>query len=197
MFISFLYLSPAFFVFLRGLFEPSWEQFWYQALCWSGDFSVIFFFVTMVTTPLKIYFPKNNRIKRLARFRRETGIATFLYALIHVLSYIVHRYLKSGSIDFMMFLHPFIVPGTITFLIFFLLAITSNNWSMRWLGWKRWKKLHRWSHFCQWLVLIHLLCVDIADRESSALIPTLLMGLLLAFQMYKWRLVRKHADGLV
>ncbi len=92
----------------------------------------------------------------LNRHKREVGLACFYYVLIHVLSYVVKKIIRSGTFPWKILLHPVILSGQAALLILFLLAVTSNRWSMRTLKWHRWKTLHRFIYLAEAAVFLHM-----------------------------------------
>ena len=55
------------------------------------------------------------------------------------------------------FLHPAIVPAFfIAFPIMFMLAITSNNYSVKKLSFTKWKKLHKLVYVAEIAIVAHL-----------------------------------------
>jgi len=55
---------------------------------------------------------------------------------------------------------PYLWFGLSGLLILFVLAVTSNNWSMRKLKYKRWKGLHKFVFLAFFLISIHILLIE-------------------------------------
>jgi methionine sulfoxide reductase heme-binding subunit len=112
------------------------------------------YILTLLPTNLRIVFPqtKQNRIpKWLLKNRRLIGILSFLLAL-------GHGYLLAKKRDFDFFdPSTFLVyiQGVSTFTIFALLAITSNDWSVKRLK-KNWKRLHSLTYLAMFLLTWHV-----------------------------------------
>jgi len=122
---------------------------------WAGFSAVLLYVVTLLPTILKVVFPftkKSGIPKRLLIQRRLFGIIAFLLSVIHGYWLISKRELD--------FLDPqtywIYCQGIFTFLIFTLLAITSNDWSMKKLK-KNWKKLHQLTYLAMFLLLWHVI----------------------------------------
>ena len=84
----------------------------------------------------------NRAIPYLINCRRMIGIFSFLYMTCHFLAYIIfeHSFVMADFFkDFSS--RPFVLLGTLAFLMTIPLALTSNSISMKILG-KWWKKLH-------------------------------------------------------
>ena len=118
----------------------------------TGDWSARLLILTLSVTPLRNLFPKQRWTAWLVRQRRYLGVATFAYAVPHLVAYLVKladvaRILSEG-------IEPGMLTGWIAMLIFTALAITSNNASVRKLG-KRWKILHRLVYAAAVLTFLH------------------------------------------
>ena len=111
------------------------------------------FVVTLCVTPLRKIFPKSNLVKVLAFHRRAIGLSVFVYALLHFLIYFAYtgtwvEFVKDWD-------KLFILSGILAFFLLLALAITSNNRSVRALGGKRWKRLHRLAYLIMFLLIYH------------------------------------------
>lgn len=82
-------------------------------------------------------------------FRRQLGILVFLLAFCHS---ILIRFLPTMKIFPLL---PFEIMGLVALLLLFVLFLTSNNLSMKYLG-RFWKKLHRIIYVILWLVVLHV-----------------------------------------
>jgi sulfoxide reductase heme-binding subunit YedZ len=103
--------------------------------------------------PLK--FPVITKWTRFCnQFRSELGVSAFIYACLHLSCFIIKRGSIKAALPF--FLHPALIPGWVSLLIFVPLAITSNKYFMKKLGFAAWKKLHTKVYIAEWLLVIHL-----------------------------------------
>lgn len=69
--------------------------------------------------------------------------------------------------------------GTLAYLFLFLMAITSNNVSVRKLGAKNWKRLHKIGSYYIWLIFIgRSLPVALAEGITHAAIPVVCLAAL-------------------
>jgi sulfoxide reductase heme-binding subunit YedZ len=122
----------------------------------SGDWSVRLLILTLAVTPLRLLFPGAGPVMWLTERRRDFGVATFLYALLHTVVYLARKadivlIIEEG-------LEPGLWTGWLAFAVLALLAITSNRTSVRMLGgW--WKKLHRLVYAGTLLTFAHWLLV--------------------------------------
>jgi len=118
----------------------------------SGDWALRGLWIALSVTPLRVF----TGMPALARFRRMLGLFAFFYALLHLLCY---AWLDMGfdipEIARDIAKRPFILVGMLTFALLLLLAATSFNRAIRWLGGKRWQALHRAVYVASVLALLH------------------------------------------
>jgi sulfoxide reductase heme-binding subunit YedZ len=143
----------------------------------TGEFSARLLIVTMAITPLRVMFPQRRWTRWLLENRRYFGVATFAYAVPHLVAYLVKlasiaKVLEEGA-------EPGMWTGWAAFVIFLVLAITSNNSSMRKLG-RRWKTLHRLVYLAALLTFLHWVLVAFDP------VPGLIhVGVLVALEAYR------------
>jgi sulfoxide reductase heme-binding subunit YedZ len=118
----------------------------------TGDWTLRFLCLTLAITPLRQFLGWPE----LARFRRMLGLITYFYALLHLLCY---SWLDMGFdwADTVRDItkRPFIWLGFGAFVLLTLLAATSVNRAVRWLGSKRWQRLHQSVYAIAALSLLH------------------------------------------
>ena len=129
-------------------------------------------------------------VPALARWRRMLGLFAFFYAFLHVLSY---SWLDMG-LDVPDILadiakRPFILVGTLAFVVLLALAATSFQRAIRALGGKRWQALHRTVYAVALLGLLHFFWMraaknNFAEWSVYAVIVAVLLG---------WRLWKRLA----
>lgn len=156
-----------------------------------GKAAVILFIVVMAVTPLRRIFPKSDLVKALAYRRREIGVSVFVYALLHFLVYL--PYIGSVSAFLDEFNKLFILSGLLALVVLAVLAATSNNWAVRSLGGKSWKRLHLLVYLALALVIYHQ-----AAQEKTGLRETIVyFSPLLALEAIRFALYlkkRRQAD---
>lgn len=104
----------------------------------TGTVTINFLLVTLLLSPLA----KLPRATILNSLRRTLGLTTFCWSILHVLSYFVFELAFDFSLFFSeIFQRTYLMIGLITWIGLFLLAITSNKFSIKKLK-KNWKKLH-------------------------------------------------------
>ncbi|MGK7919186.1 MAG: ferric reductase-like transmembrane domain-containing protein [Trichodesmium sp.] len=120
-----------------------------------GFLALISYIITLLPTMLRVVFPRTKKTKipkLLGDYRRQIGVISFLFALAHGLLLVSKR-----NFDFFDFKTYWIyVQGVATFIIFTLLTITSNDWSIKKLK-KNWKKLHQLTYLAMFLLVWHVI----------------------------------------
>lgn len=143
-----------------------------------GDWTLRFLCFALAITPLRVL----TQTPALARFRRMVGLFVFFYAVLHLLGYAVFDMeLDVGEMLLDVVKRPFILVGTLALLLLALLAATSFNGAMRWLGGKRWRNLHRAVYAVALLSILHFFWMragknDFAEVAVYAAILALLLG---------------------
>jgi len=118
-----------------------------------GFVACILLAVVLSLSPLRILFPKSRAASALNRWRRTVGVSAFFYALIHLGFQLIH---ENGWPTFWTDLRkPFLLAGVTTFAILLVLAATSFNAAVRWIGGRRWKNLHRLAYLAAALAAYH------------------------------------------
>ncbi len=119
----------------------------------SGVWATQLLLVTVAVTPLRRLFPAAAGPRWLLARRRHLGVACFAYAAGHVGIYL-QRKADLGRI-LTEALEPGLAAGWVAFMLFVALAVTSNDRSVRGLGGRRWKRLHRMVYPAAALTLVH------------------------------------------
>jgi sulfoxide reductase heme-binding subunit YedZ len=118
-----------------------------------GFVACILLAVVLTFSPLRVLFPKSRLVADLNRHRRTVGVSVFFYALIHLGFQILH---ENGWPTFWKDMKkPFLLAGVVTFTILLVLAATSFNAAVRWLGGRNWKNLHRLVYVAACLAAYH------------------------------------------
>lgn len=149
----------------------------------TGDWTLRGLCVVLAVTPLRNWLGWPE----LVRFRRMLGLLVFFYASLHMLSYAWFDMgfdLADTLQDIVK--RPFIWLGFSGFVILLVLAATSFNRAMRWLGGKRWQMLHRGVYLVAVLAVLHFWWMRAGkqDFDEVLLYAAILAGLL------GWRLLK-------
>jgi sulfoxide reductase heme-binding subunit YedZ len=124
---------------------------------------------------------------QLLRHRRAIGVATFLYATLHWLSY---AWLDQGlELDALLkdvAKRPFILVGTLAWLLLLPLAATSFNRAIKALGAKRWQALHKLVYAIALLAILHFFWM----RSGKQLYGEVAVYAAIVFGLLAWRVRR-------
>ena len=107
----------------------------------TGEFAVRMMVIAMMIGPLLDLFGRRGWLLWLQARRRYLGVGAFCYALLHFVFYVIDMGALSemlAEIDV-----PGIWTGYLAFILMMIVAMISNNASMRWLkrAWKRTQQL--------------------------------------------------------
>ncbi len=115
--------------------------------------------VVLTFTPLRVLFPKSPLAQALNRHRRLVGVSAFAYAALHLVTHFVYEGGTEVSTLPAIFStalqKPFQLVGLIAFTILLVLAATSLNAAIKWLGGKLWKNIHRLVYVAAALATYH------------------------------------------
>lgn len=117
----------------------------------TGDWALYLLMITLALTPVRLLLGMNWVI----RLRRMSGLMSFFYICLHFLAFFWfdHNFdLAEMWQDIVK--RPFITVGMAAFVGMVILALTSNNWSVRQLG-KRWRQLHKLVYLVAVLGVLH------------------------------------------
>ena len=126
----------------------------FELLHRTGRVAVWMLAAVLALTPLKTIFPRARWAAALNRHRRAVGVCAFVYAVLHV----TENFLYEGEFKgyFANVWKPFFLTGTLGITVLLLLAATSNDFSVRRLGYKFWKWLHRLVYFAALALAWHM-----------------------------------------
>ena len=117
----------------------------------TGTWSVNALLVTLMVSPLAKWIP----FPVLMRFRRMLGIYSFVYALVHFLTYCAFEIQFDWSLIFSEIAkRPYITVGFTALVLLLVLTVTSPNGIRRRLG-SRWQTLHNSIYVISILALLH------------------------------------------
>ncbi len=149
--------------------------FYGELLHLSGLISAWLLMLTMAVTPIRMLFSRQRWSGWLQRQRRYIGVASFAYAALHTIIYVYRK--DSLSLIIEEGLQAPLLTGWVAFLIFILLALTSNDPAVRFLQ-RRWKKLHRLVYpatvllFAHWLLTAFDMLAGVTNLLLLATIET-------------------------
>jgi sulfoxide reductase heme-binding subunit YedZ len=144
----------------------------------SGDWTLRALCIVLTVTPLRL----TAQVPELARFRRMLGLFTYFYVLLHLTFYAWFDMgfdLADISADIVK--RPFIFVGFAAAVGLTLLAVTSFNAAIRWMGAKRWQALHKAVYGIAVLGVVHFFWMragknNFAEVSVYAAILAMLLG---------------------
>ncbi len=146
----------------------------------SGETAARLLIAAMAATPLRLLLPRARLPRWLLMNRRSLGVASFGYALLHALTYLERKadlatiVEEAGDVGMW--------TGWIAFGLMVLLAVTSNDVSVRLLR-RAWKSLHRWVYAAAVLACLHWMLSAFAPLGASMHFG--LLALLEAYRIWK------------
>ncbi len=157
----------------------------------SGEIAIWTLGAVLALSPLRVLFPNSRIVMALNRHRRAIGVTACAYGLLHFSLHVLYE----GGLDGLVrsLSKPFIWIGAAGLTILLILAITSNQWSVRLLGGKNWKLLHRLAYVAAGLLIYHQ---AIAGKGHWAIARWLLFSLaaLQGARLAKTLLQKKRPD---
>lgn len=156
-----------------------------------GDWTLRALVLVLAITPLRVMagWPL------LARFRRMAGLFVFFYASLHWLAYV---WFDMGLVwqDVLADVpkRPFILVGTLAWLLLLALAATSFNRAIRWLGAARWQALHRSAYAVALLAVLHFFWMRAGKHDfAEVAVYATVLGALLGWRLWRHVRVRDRA----
>jgi sulfoxide reductase heme-binding subunit YedZ len=150
----------------------------------TGDWTLRSLLLVLAVTPLR----QATGWHALARLRRMLGLFAFFYASWHVLAY---AWFDMG-LDLAAILkdvgkRPFILVGSLAFLLLLPLALTSFNRAIKTLGPARWQALHRAVYLIGMLAILHFFWM----RAGKNLYGEVAVHALILAALLGWRVWRR------
>jgi len=119
----------------------------------SGEIAVWTLGAVLALSPLRVLFPESRSVSALNRHRRTIGVSACVYGLMHFGFHLLYE--GDAQAITRSFSKPFIWVGLAGLSILLVLALTSNNFSIRKLGGRNWKRLHRLAYLAAALLIYH------------------------------------------
>ncbi len=150
----------------------------------SGLWATYLLLASLSVTPLR----RITGWGRLAQLRRLLGLASFFYALLHIVAWFGLRFWDWGVIGTELLTRLSLWIATLSTLVLFALAVTSFDAAMRAMG-ARWKRLHGLVYAAAILAVLHFLL----SPGSLQGLPFLMAGAL--FWLLGWRILDRRRLG--
>jgi sulfoxide reductase heme-binding subunit YedZ len=119
----------------------------------TGEIAIWTLGAVLSLSPLRALFPRSRLVNALNRHRRVIGVSVCVYGLMHFGFHLLYE--GDAQAIVRSFAKPFIWFGLAGLSILVILAATSNNFSIRKLGGKNWKRLHRLAYAAAALLIYH------------------------------------------
>jgi methionine sulfoxide reductase heme-binding subunit len=144
--------------------------------------------VTLCVTPAR----KGLSMPWLLKLRRMLGLFAFFYVLLHFTTYIwLDQSFEWQNIPKDILKRPFITVGFTAFVLLIPLAATSFNAAIRWLGGKRWQRLHKLIYAIVILGVLHFLWHKLGKNiVFEPVMFALAVSALLGWRVWQWRVAK-------
>lgn len=161
-----------------------------------GFTSLGFLYLALLATPLSKILPRSSFKEGYLHARRAIGVSSFYFALLHAgitlfgqlggfhgLGFVPANYVKP------------LLFGAISLAILFLMAITSIDRVIDFMGFPRWKLLHRFIYVAGLLVVLHVYIIGTHFSKGRTLLTgTLGFLVLLLLVLEAMRLIIKGEE---
>lgn len=164
-----------------------------NALHITGILSLVFLFISLIITPLRVLTGWNSIIA----YRRALGLYGFAYAVLHFIIYVAWDRMGSVSSTIEEIVsRRFLLIGFIALALMLPLAVTSTNAMIRKLGPSRWKLLHRLAYVATILGVVHYYMLVKSDVRQPLAFAAVLAPIL-GFRSVKhyWDLRREASKS--
>lgn len=150
----------------------------YTLANWFGSIALVFFCITLIPGIIKRLqlggvFKKTQVYLMFGR--HQLGLLTFVYALIH---YVWHQIYPLYEFGVLPAFSVFRIMGILAFFSFTVMAITSNNYSVKLLK-KNWVRLHKLAYFAAFALFLHVALV-------SNIWQAILVGIFIALEIISY-----------
>lgn len=136
-----------------------------------GFLSLALLYAAILASPLTKVFPKLPGKDAYLHARRAIGVSAFYYAFLHV--YITFFQQLDGFSGVKYLNHTYslsLLAGVFALGVLFIMAATSLDWVVDYMGFKRWKLLHRLVYFASLAILLHIVLIGPHYDEGFSLL---------------------------
>lgn len=152
----------------------------------TGKTTINFLLATLMLSPLA----KLPYCRIVTSLRRTLGLTTFVWSTLHIFSYFAFELAFDAPLFFSELLsRTYLIIGAIAYFGLFLLAITSNQFSMKILK-KRWKSLHNFVYPIAILAACHYY-IALKVKEITPIIYIIIFISLWLFH-HIFHYIKKH-----
>ena len=119
----------------------------------TGSWAIYILLLTLAITPLR----RISGWNWLQKFRRMLGLYAFFYASLHLTMYIwFDHFFEWETIWPDIIKRPFVLAGMVSWGMMLALAISSPQAVLRWMGGKRWQRLHQLMYVLVPVAVLHV-----------------------------------------
>ncbi len=150
---------------------------------WTSRVGVPVFLTAYLASTL-FRLSKNDLTKTLMRQRRQWGLAFAWTHSVHLAALIYYLVIAKTPPDLIT-----VLGGGLAYFMIYVMALTSNNWSMKLLG-KNWKRIHVFGIHYIWFIYVFTYLGRLADPELNhvGIVGSgILFGALIIRLYAKWR----------
>ena len=119
----------------------------------TGSWAIYILLLTLAITPLR----RISGWNWLQKFRRMLGLYAFFYASLHLAMYLwFDHFFEWETIWPDIIKRPFVLAGMVSWGMMLALAISSPQAVLRWMGGKRWQRLHQLMYVLVPVAVLHV-----------------------------------------
>lgn len=155
----------------------------------TGEWAARFLILSLMGTPLTMLFRGWRGPRWLVTNRRYIGVASFGYALAHVVFYVIDKASLAAVVEQATYID--MAAGWLAFLIFLPLAATSFDAAVRALG-TSWKPLQRWAWAAGILTFVHWAALHNWTHPAGAVVWFAPLAALTVYRLW-WNFGRARA----
>lgn len=145
----------------------------------TGDWAIRFLLLGLAVSPLA----KVKKLRRLMLLRRMVGLFAAFYSLLHVTGYLwLDLDLSMTALWQDVIKRNYITVGMGAFLLLVPLTLTSFQRAVRYLGAKRWQRLHKLVYIIGALAVVHFFMM----RKGFQLEPIIYMAIYAGLMVMRW-----------
>lgn len=151
-----------------------------------GERALQLLILTLAVTPLRQWTGIS-----LMKQRRALGLVTFFFVLCHLTVWLVLDVGILSEVWADIVKRPYITIGMTAFALMIPLSVTSNNLSVRKLGPKRWRSIHKLTYAAAVLGALHFVML----AKGFQIEPLVYLGIVLVLLAARMKLPRRTATA--
>lgn len=130
----------------------------------TGEMALYFIIANLIFGALTILLQKSKPsfFKYLQQQRRFVGVISFIFLIFHFAFYLLMEGFEAKAWT-QIYTKTYLILGSIAWLVMLVLAVTSNDFSVKRLGGRRWKNLHRLVYLGAAIAFFHVISIEKAD----------------------------------